>query len=125
MPLSALAPLASVRDVSWISLQKGEAAAQMPPDGLRLIDWTDELDDFADTADLVAALDLVISVDTSMVHLAGGLGVPVWIMSRNDACWRWLTGRVDSPWYPTALLFQQPSPGDWTSVVEAVVQALT
>ncbi len=124
MRLADLADLAQLREVSWISLQKGEAAAEIPPWGLHLTDWTDELQDFADTADLVAELDLVISVDTSVAHLAGALGVPVWILSRHDACWRWLTDRVDSPWYPTALLFQQPAPGDWTSVVQALVAAL-
>jgi ADP-heptose:LPS heptosyltransferase len=87
-------------------------------------DWTDELDDFADTAALIEALDLVITVDTATAHLAGALGKPVWILNRNDACWRWLTGRDDSPWYPTATLFRQPRPGDWNAVFAEVTEAL-
>jgi ADP-heptose:LPS heptosyltransferase len=69
-------------------------------------------------------LDIVISVDTSVVHLAGALGKPVWVLNRFDQCWRWLSGRADSPWYPTARLFRQPSPGDWTSVIREVAEAL-
>jgi ADP-heptose:LPS heptosyltransferase len=67
---------------------------------------------------LIEALDLVISVDTALVHLTGALGKPVWVLDRNDSEWRWLTGREDSPWYPTVRLFRQPQPGDWASVVE-------
>ena len=89
-----------------------------------LHDWTDELDDFADTADLIASLDLVITVDTSVAHLAGGLGKPVWVLTLFDQCWRWLEGRSDSPWYPTARLFQQSAPGDWAGVMAAVRTAL-
>jgi ADP-heptose:LPS heptosyltransferase len=89
-----------------------------------LHDWTEELQDFADTAALVEALDLIISVDTSVVHLAGALGKPVWVLNRFDQCWRWLSDRTDSPWYPTARLFRQPAPGDWTSVLSEVAAAL-
>ncbi len=126
MPLSRLAPLGAVPGVSFVSLQKGSRAAEakVPPPGLVLHDWTDELWDFADTAALVDGLDLVISVDTSVVHLAGALGKPVWVLNRYDACWRWLHGRTDSPWYPTARLFRQPGFGDWDSVIEEVVAAL-
>jgi ADP-heptose:LPS heptosyltransferase len=91
---------------------------------MALHDWTDELDDFADTAALVEALDLVISVDTSVAHLAGGLGKPVWVLNRFDQCWRWLTGRTDSPWYPSARLFRQREIGDWEGVIEEVRCAL-
>ncbi len=94
------------------------------PPGMTVHDWTDELDDFADTAALIEALDLVITVDTSVAHLAGALGKPVWILNRFDACWRWLTDRTDSPWYPTARLFRQPAPGDWSSVLIEVVEEL-
>ena len=73
---------------------------------------------------LVAALDLVISVDTAVVHLAGGLGVPVWILNRFDTCWRWLLGRSDSPWYRSATLFRQLALGDWGSVTREVAAAL-
>jgi hypothetical protein len=88
------------------------------------VDWTDELEDFADTAALIGALDLVISVDTAVVHLAGGLGVPVWVLNRFDTCWRWLLGRSDSPWYRSATLFRQPVLGDWDSVMREVAAAL-
>lgn len=121
-----LARFAGLGGATFVSLQKGEPAreARQPPAGLRLLDWTQELADFADTAALVAALDLVIGVDTSVIHLAGALGVPVWVLNRYDRCWRWLRGREDSPWYPTMRLFTQPRPGDWASVLAAVRQAL-
>jgi tetratricopeptide (TPR) repeat protein len=124
--LAHYGPLAAVPDIRWVSLQKGDAAAQArtPPAGMVLHDWTDELDDYADTAALVEALDLVISVDTSVVHLAGALGKPVWVLNRYDQCWRWLRGRTDSPWYPSARLFRQRSPGDWSGVISEVVAAL-
>lgn len=127
LSLAAFAPLASVPGVTFVSLQKGPPAAQAvaPPPGLTLHDWTGELEDFADTAALVAALDLVITADTSVAHLAGALGKKVWILNRFDACWRWLMERTDSPWYPTARLFTQTVPGDWDSVIAAVTQALS
>jgi tetratricopeptide (TPR) repeat protein len=124
--LAPLAPLATVPGVSFLSLQKGPPATQAatPPDGMTLHDFTEELDDFADTAALVEALDLVISVDTSVVHLAGALGKPVWLLNRFDTCWRWLQDRDDSPWYPTLRQFRQTVPGDWASVVAAIAAAL-
>lgn len=118
-----LAPLAGI-DVCFVSLQKGEPAGQALPEGMAVLDVTGELQDFADTADLVAALDLVISVDTSVAHVAGGLGVPVWLLNRHDSCWRWrMTGDL-TPWYPTMRLFRQPRPGDWDSVLAEVRAAL-
>jgi len=124
--LDAMAPLAGIDGVSFVSLQKGEPAAQAAdrPRGLTLHDFTDELNDFADTAALVEALDLVISVDTSVAHLAGALGKPVWLLNRFDTCWRWLLDRDDSPWYPTLRQFRQPSPGDWASVIAEVRETL-
>jgi len=124
--LAQLAPLAAVPGVQFVSLQIGEsaAAAQASREGFRLVDWTGEIRDFADTAALVAGLDLVITVDTAMAHLAGALGRPVWILSRYDGCWRWLLNRTDSPWYPTARLFHQPAMGQWEPVVADVVAAL-
>ena len=126
LKLAQLAPLAAVPGIRFISLQIGQPAeeAQTPPAGLELTDWTSEIRDYADTAALIAGLDLVITVDTSVAHLAGGLGKPVWILSRYDGCWRWLMGREDSPWYPTARLFHQPTPGDWDSVIAQVAAAL-
>lgn len=126
LPLTAFAPLAGIPGLTFISLQKGEPAteASSPPTGMTLLDRTDAITDFAHTAALVAQLDLVISVDTSVAHLAGALGKPVWVLSRFDACWRWLGNRPDSPWYPTARIFGQPRPGDWPSVMAAVAEAL-
>jgi Flp pilus assembly protein TadD len=124
--LDRLAPLASVPGVTFISLQKGEAAAQIGsrPAGMVLHDWTQELDDFAETAALVETLDLVISVDTAVAHLAGSLGKPVWLLNRFDTCWRWLLGREDSPWYPTLRQFRQPALGDWDGAISQLRRAL-
>lgn len=126
MTLAALAPLAAIPGLTFVSLQKGPPAGQAaaPPPGMTLLDWTAELTDFTDTAALICALDLVISVDTAVVHLAGALGCPVWLLNRFDSCWRWLQDREDSPWYPTMRLFNQPAPGDWPSVTARVAQAL-
>ena len=126
LPLEAFAPLAEIEGVQFYSLQKGPPAAQLAQamargwSGPPIIDLTEALNDFADTAALVANLDLVITCDTSTAHLAGALGKPVWILNRFDACWRWLTDRAESPWYPSARLFRQPTPADWGSVVEMV-----
>lgn len=124
--LGQLAPLAKNQGISWISLQKGEASAQIPPlaDRFPILDLTADLHDFADTAGLVANLDLVITIDSSVAHLAGAMGRPVWILSRFDGCWRWLNGRDDVPWYPSAWLFRQQAPGDWTPVIERMDAAL-
>ena len=84
----------------------------------------EKLSDFADTAALIENLDLVISVDTVVAHLAGALGKPVWIMLRHSGEWRWLVGRSDSPWYPTARIFRQETPGDWAGVVSDVIQQM-
>ena len=122
--LAALAPLAVVPGVTLVSLQKGPGAAQRPPAGMVLHDWTDALADFADTAALVAALDLVVTVDTAIAHLAGALGRPVWLLNRHDADWRWLRGRDDCPWYPTLRQFRQTVPGAWGDVVARVAAGL-
>lgn len=125
MSLDQLAPLASLEGVHFISLQKGPPSRQSPPRGLRLHDWTDDLKDFADTAALVDGLDLVISVDTAVVHLAGALGRPVWLMNRFDRCWRWLLNRDDSPWYPNLRQFRQPRSGDWDAVLQLICLELS
>ena len=122
IPLAELAPLATVPGVSFVSLQKGRREA--PPDGMRFFDWTDELRDYDDTAALIEALDLVIGVDTGVVHLAGALGRPVWVMNRFEPYFAWLTERADSPWYPSLRQFRQPAPGNWSSVIESVRAAL-
>jgi ADP-heptose:LPS heptosyltransferase len=84
----------------------------------------EELEDFADTAAVVSLLDLVISVDTAVAHLAGALGRPVWILVPFSSDWRWMRDREDSPWYPTARLFRQGWPDSWTELVERVVEAV-
>lgn len=124
--LSTFAPVALVPGVSWVSLQKGPPAEQVavPPRGMTIGEWMDEADDFYDTAALIQCLDLVISVDTAVAHVAGGLGRPVWLLSRYDNCWRWLGHRKDSPWYPSLTQFSQPSAGDWGSVMNEVSAAL-
>lgn len=110
-----LGPLLAVPGVEWVSLQYGRPA--LPG----LIDAMAGVADFADTAGIVAGLDLVVSVDTAVAHLAAGLGVPVVLMDRFDHCWRWLPGREDSPWYPgTVRVVRQASPGDWGGVVARV-----
>ena len=124
--LQQFAPLAGIANIQFFSLQKGDPSTQAlcPPHGMSLVDWTSELHDFEDTAALVTNLDLVISVDTSVVHLAGALAKPVWVLSRFDGCWRWLNGREDSPWYPTARVFHQKAPGAWDEVMERVAAEL-
>jgi tetratricopeptide (TPR) repeat protein len=127
MKLSSLAPLGQMPGVRFISLQKGKASveAKTPPAGMQLIDWTEDLKDFANTAALIANLDLVIAVDTAVVHLAGAMGKPVWTLLPFVPDWRWLLERDDSPWYPSMQLFRQSSSGDWDSVVARVVPALS
>jgi tetratricopeptide (TPR) repeat protein len=116
-----LAPLFTVPGATFFSLQKDGPA---PPADFPLIDVMDEMRDFADTAALIETLDLVISVDTAIVHLAAALGKPVWVLERFDSCWRWLNGRRDSPWYPSIRLYRQKLPGDWDSVLTEVRGAL-
>ena len=124
--LQMLLPLFDVAGVQFYNLQMGTNAAQIDEYGLRdrIMDVMTDVKDFEDTGALIEQLDIVLSVDTSVVHLAGGLGKPVWVMSRFDACWRWLQNRSDSPWYPTARVFGQSAPGDWTEVVAQIREAL-
>jgi tetratricopeptide (TPR) repeat protein len=126
LSLREFAPLAGLPGVHFFSLQKGESAAQAPhpPEGFPLADFSSELHGFEDTAALIANLDLVISVDTSVAHLAGAMAKPVFILSRFDGCWRWLDHREDSPWYPTARLFHQKAPGAWDEVIVRLRDAL-
>jgi hypothetical protein len=122
--LATLAPLAAVPGIQFVSLQKGPASAEIAASGFDLLDVMDEARDFADTAAIVANLDLVISVDTSVVHLAGAMGKPVFLLDRYDNCWRWLSGREDNPWYPTLRIFRQQRSGDWAPVIARVATAL-
>jgi tetratricopeptide (TPR) repeat protein len=117
-----LTELADTPGVSLVSLRK-EAAGPVPPK-LRLHDWSAELGDFAETAALIAELDLVISVDTAVAHLAGALGKPIWLLNRFDADWRWMLGGELSPWYPGLRQFRQPARGEWGSVIRQVRAAL-
>jgi Flp pilus assembly protein TadD len=124
--LAELAPLGRVRGVSLVSLQKGSAAGEMAtlPPGMTLADPMAGVADFADTAAIVAGLDVVVSVDTAVAHLAGALGKRVFLLDRYDSCWRWLAGREDSPWYPTLRIFRQPRPGEWSEPVARVAAEL-
>jgi tetratricopeptide (TPR) repeat protein len=124
IPLIALRPLLLL-DADFISLQK-----DVSPSDAALLDqfpqvrqFGEALDDFADTGALIENLDLVISVDSAVAHLAGALGKPIWLMNRYASCWRWLQASDDSAWYPTMRQFRQSSVGDWTSVVSALRQA--
>jgi tetratricopeptide (TPR) repeat protein len=124
--LEALGSLAEIPEVQFFSLQKGRAAEQVttPPAGMRVIDLGPELRDFADTAAVIDQLDLVLSVDTSVVHLAGALGKPVWTLLPTPSDWRWLDDRDDSPWYPTMRVFRQRRQGEWPEVLARVKEAL-
>jgi hypothetical protein len=126
MPLARLVPLAAAGRASFISLQKPMPASDAASLGLfpGLADLSGELTDFGETAALIANLDLVITVDTAMGHLTGAMGKPVWIMVPKASDWRWLLDRSDSPWYPTARLFRQQTPGAWDPVVAEVAAAL-
>ena len=121
LPPDLLAPLFGIEGLRYVSLQKDGPAA---PAGLPITDLMADVHDFADTAALIANLDLVISVDSAVAHLAAALGKPVWLLDRFDPCWRWLTGRRDSPWYPTLRIYRQNHPGQWSPVISAVADDL-
>ena len=136
VPLSTIKPLLAARGASFASLQVGPPTDELKTLGKsarrRLEDLSPDLTDFTDTAGAVAALDLVITVDTAVAHLAGALGKPVWLLLPWVADWRWMLGREDSPWYPSLRLFRQARDEDWTAVIarvmaelEAVVQGET
>jgi hypothetical protein len=107
-------------------LQKGSAAAGLmrEPEFARIENLGEGFQNYEETAKAIAALDLVISVDTSVAHLAGAMGKPVWVLLDHHPDWRWMLKRKDSPWYRSARLFRQPSPGDWGGVVRMLVSAL-
>ncbi|GEL52672.1 hypothetical protein ABO01nite_06790 [Asaia bogorensis NBRC 16594] len=120
MPLSALAPLFSLAGVSVYSLQKGDAAAQLASMPNPVIDLMPAIESMDDTAALIDNLDIVASVDTSMVHLAGAMNKPVLLMDRMNPCWRWMTDREDSPWYPSLRIVRQTAAWEWQDVVSRV-----
>jgi protein O-GlcNAc transferase len=119
-------PLLELAEVHWYSLQKGAGTVQIAalPRNLALTHLGDDLNDFSDTAAVIANLDLLISVDTAVIHVAGAMGVPVWVLLPFAGDWRWLLDRSDSPWYPSVRLFRQSRPGDWPGVVHQVRGAL-
>jgi len=121
LPLAALAPLFAVPGIAWFSLQQGKAAAQIAasPAADHLVPLLADTA-LVDTAALIAELDLIITVDTSIAHLAGALARPAWVLLPFAPDWRWQLGRDDSPWYPTLRLFRQPRLRDWQSVVARV-----
>jgi hypothetical protein len=122
IPLELLAPLTQLAGTTFYSLQMGPQTRELKHLGTqaRIIDLQDQQEDLADTAAIVANLQLVISIDTSIAHLAGAMGKPVWILLHKSPDWRWLLDREDSPWYPTARLFRQTTLGDWRDVVARV-----
>ncbi|EIZ77181.1 hypothetical protein WSK_4248 [Novosphingobium sp. Rr 2-17] len=124
--LATLAPLAQ-DGVTFFSIQKGpsEGEGLSPPPGMNLVSLSPEIRDFEDTAAILAEVDLLISIDSSPVHLAGALGCPAWVMLPLLPDWRWLLGRDDTPWYPTVRLFRQTEWGRWDQVIDRVVAALT
>ncbi|MDR3750632.1 MAG: tetratricopeptide repeat protein [Terracidiphilus sp.] len=126
MKLETLLPLLRTPGFSWISLQKGEAAEQLQglPDDVFVWDGSSQERDLAETAALVATLDLVVTTDTCIAHLAGAMGKPVWILLPHLGDWRWMQERETTPWYPTARLLRQKTPGDWAGVVERAIGEL-
>jgi hypothetical protein len=130
IPLRMLQPLGGA-DVEFFSLQKGQPAEDELKaltasgwDGPKMTDLSGELHDLSDTAAVIDNLDVTISVCTSVAHLAGGLGKPMWGAICYDGCWRWLRQREDSPWYPSARLFRQPRFNDWGPVAQDLATAL-
>jgi Flp pilus assembly protein TadD len=122
MRLDQFAPLSAIRNARFFSLQKGPSASQArrPPAGMELIDYTNDLGDFTDTAAMIANLDLVVTVDTSIAHLTGALGRPAWVLLPRSPDWRWMLHRDDSPWYPALRLFRQKMRGDWEEAMNRV-----
>ena len=122
--LAQFKPILDVPDIDFYSLQKGDDAEAQLKEFPQIINYMGEVNDFSDTAAMIANLDLVISVDTSVAHLVGAMGRPVWILSRFDACWRWLRNRQDNPWYPSARIWGQTEPGNWEPIVQQIAEVL-
>ncbi|HEY6432953.1 MAG TPA: hypothetical protein VIZ17_13310 [Acetobacteraceae bacterium] len=122
VPLATLAPALQNPGWRFIRLQRSPCPG-LPP-GLCWTNPDDPLDDMLDTAALVAAADLIVTVDTMIAHLAGAMGRPVWLLLKAEADWRWMNGRRDSPWYPTMRLFRQSHPGDWSVPVANLAMEL-
>jgi hypothetical protein len=130
IPFAVFNPLLALQrmhpDLSFYSLQVGEPSQQLrdSPMQRQVHDFSDELHDFSDTAALVANLDLIISVDTSVCHLAGAIGKPVWLLNRFNTCWRWQLERIDTPWYSNFNLFRQGKDESWEAVMTRVRSSL-
>ena len=124
LPLDAMARLAEADGITWVSLQKGEPTpeGEVLPAGLDIVETGPA--PLAETAALIEALDLVITTDTAVAHLAGALGKPVWVLLHHAPDWKWGLASDATPWYPTARLFRQPSAGDWDGVIRSVLAAL-
>jgi hypothetical protein len=124
--MKKLLPLFEVAGISWVNLQFGKETGEIAENRLteRFFDPMAAVKTFSDTAAVIANLDLVLSVDTAVAHLAGAMGKPVWMLDRFDTDWRWLLPREDSPWYPTMRIFRQREFGDWQPVVDRARQAL-
>jgi len=122
VPPAALASLVATPDVSFVSVQP--AAAGDPSifgnRAARIVDLHEEIRDFGDTAAIITSLDLLITADTAVAHVAGALGVPVWMLDRHNTCWRWRLASETTSWYPTMMIFRQRRMGDWSDVVERV-----
>ncbi len=125
-PLTDFMPIAGLAEVTFYSLQLGYGSDQISslPGTMKVINLTNRIHDFSDTAALITNLDLVICVDTAVAHLSGALGKPVWALLPYISEWRWLLDREDTPWYPSMRLFRQSSPGDWAGVMSAVQKEL-
>jgi tetratricopeptide (TPR) repeat protein len=124
MAFENLLPLARLRGLSFVGLQFGDKAAGRGPEGFPALDLGAEVGDFADQAALIANLDLLLTVDTAVVHVAAAMGSRVWIMMPFNPDWRWLARRADSPWYPSVRIYRQERLGDWASLVERVARDL-
>lgn len=126
LTLSEFAPLWDVAGIALHSLQMGPATAQIAalPTSHPITDLMAGVRDYHDTAERIEGLDLVIAVDTSVAHLAASMGHPVWMLSRNDGCWRWLHNRSDTPWYPGMTIYRQPESNDWAQVVRTLCEDL-
>ncbi|MBD2179888.1 tetratricopeptide repeat protein [Planktothrix sp. FACHB-1355] len=125
--LQQFLPIFNISHITFYSLQKGPKAAEISEISLpiNLVDLNSKINDFADTAAVIAQLDLVITVDTAVAHLAGAMGKPVWVLLCYNPDWRWMIDREDTPWYPSVRLFRQNRSGDWQEVLERVAQTLT
>lgn len=124
VPIAELAPLFALKGIEFYSFQFDRDTAKDGPLADGVIDLVPRLDDFAETAAYMTQMDLIVTIDSSLAHLAGGLGHPLWLMLGRQIDWRWISGDDTTPWYPSMRLFRQTTAGDWTPVIERVVTAL-